>query len=88
MAPDSEGSYKNHGHHPLQTKRKRLLTEMVDTTFLIQFRTPNLGPKFVVADRAEVRGEHLLLLHSDGQLVTTFLLDNVKSWSEVSPEVV
>jgi hypothetical protein len=59
---------------------------MVDTTFLIQFRVPGLGAQSVIATRAEVRGEHLLLLHSNGQLAAAFMLENVKSWSEVSPD--
>lgn len=59
---------------------------MVDTTFLVQFRTPDLGAEPVVAARAEVRGEHLLLLHSNGQLAAAFMLENVKSWSEISAE--
>jgi hypothetical protein len=59
---------------------------MVDTTFLIQFKTPDLGAQPVIAARAEVRGEHLLLLHSNGQLAAAFMLENVKSWSEVPPE--
>lgn len=59
---------------------------MVDTTFLIQFRTPGLGAQSVIAARAEVRGEHLLLLRSNGQLAAVFMLDDVKNWSEVSAE--
>jgi hypothetical protein len=88
MAPQSEGGSKDHGDHPAQAGRKRLLIEMGDTTFQIKFRNSNLDAQFVVAARAEVRGEHLLLLHSDGQLVAAFMLDNVKSWTEVSPEVI
>jgi hypothetical protein len=72
---------------PSQTDQRELI-EMFDTTFLIQFRTPNLDAQFVVAARAEVRGEHLLLLHSDGQLAAVFMLDSVKSWTAVSPEVI
>lgn len=60
-----------------------LLIEMVDTTFLVQFRAPGLGAQSVIAARAEVRGEHLLLLRSNGQLAAAFMLENVKSWSEV-----
>jgi hypothetical protein len=59
---------------------------MVDTTFLIEFKTPDLDAQLVIAARAEVRGEHLLLLHSNSQLAAAFLLENVKTWSEVSPE--
>jgi hypothetical protein len=60
---------------------------MIDTTFLIEFHTPDLGAQSVIAARAEVRGEHLLLLNSTGQLAAVFMRENVKSWSEVSPEL-
>lgn len=59
---------------------------MVDTTFLIQFKIPELGTQPVIAARTEVRGEHLLLLNSNGQLAAAFLLENVKTWSEISSE--
>ena len=58
---------------------------MVDTTFLVHFKNPNLGTEPVFAARAEVRGEHLLLLQSNGQLAAAFMLENIKSWSEASP---
>ena len=60
---------------------------MVDTIFLIEFRTPDAGSQSVFAARAEVRGEHLLLLNSNDQLAAVFMLENVKSWSEISSEV-
>jgi hypothetical protein len=86
--PD-EGPSTNGGKGTLVTAPlKRLLIEMVDTTFLIEFRTPNLGAQCVLAARAEVRGEHLLLLNSSGQLAAVFMLENVKSWSEVSSELI
>jgi hypothetical protein len=55
---------------------------MVDTTFLVEFRTPDAGTQCVLASHVEVRGEHLLLLDSNGQLAAVFMLENVKSWSE------
>jgi hypothetical protein len=55
---------------------------MVDTKFLIEFHTPDLGALCVFASHVEVRGDHLLLLNSDGQLAEVFMLENVKSWSE------
>ena len=60
---------------------------MVETTYLVEFRTPDLGAQCVVAAQAEVRGEHLLFLNSDGQLAAVFMLENIKSWSEISPGV-
>ena len=74
--------------HPRRHSRKRLLIEMVDTTFIIQFKAPDLGAQPVIAARAEVRGEHLLLLNSNGQLAAAFMLENVMSWSEVSSEAI
>jgi hypothetical protein len=60
------------------------MVKMTDTTFLIEFRTPDLGARSVIASRVEVRGEHLLLFNSEGQLAEAFMLENVKSWSELS----
>jgi hypothetical protein len=60
---------------------------MPDTMFLIEFRAPDLGALCLTAARAEVRGNHLLLLNSGGQLAEAFMLEYVKSWSEVSQEV-
>ena len=47
---------------------------MVDTTFLVEFRTPDVGAQCVIASHVEVRGEHLLLLDSSGQLAAVFML--------------
>ncbi len=60
---------------------------MSDITYLVEFRTPDLGAECVTASQVEVRGEHLLLLDSDGRLAAVYMLENVKSWSEVPPEV-
>jgi hypothetical protein len=37
----------------------------------------------VLAVRAEIQGEHLVLLNSEGKLAAIFLLEVVESWSEV-----
>jgi hypothetical protein len=55
---------------------------MADTTFLVEFRIPDVGAQCVIASHVEVRGEHLLLLDSNGELAAVFMLENVKSWSE------
>jgi hypothetical protein len=44
---------------------ERIDIEMVDTTFLVQFKIPDLGTQPVMAAWAEVKGEHLLLLHCE-----------------------
>jgi hypothetical protein len=57
---------------------------MADKTFLIRFKSATyLSPQPVLADRAEIRGEHLVLLDSNGKLLALFLLDVVESCSEV-----
>ncbi len=57
---------------------------MTNKTFLIQFKSAIfLSPQPVLAERAEIRGEHLVLLDSKGKLTALFLLDIVESWSEV-----
>jgi hypothetical protein len=57
---------------------------MADKTFLIRFKWATyLSPRPVLAARAEVRGEHLILLNSENKLAALFLLEIVDSWSEV-----
>jgi hypothetical protein len=56
---------------------------MAEKIYLIRFKPPNLETATVVAARAEIQGEHLVLLNSDGELAALFMLDVVESWSEV-----
>jgi hypothetical protein len=57
---------------------------MGDKTFLIRFKlATRLSPRPVLAVRAEVQGEHLILLNSQNELAALFLLEIVDSWSEV-----
>jgi hypothetical protein len=57
---------------------------MVDKTFLIRFKLATyLSPRPVLAAKAEVQGEHLILLNSQNRLAAMFLLELVDSWSEV-----
>jgi hypothetical protein len=57
---------------------------VTDKTFLVRFKLATyLSPRPVLAARAEIRGEHLALLNSEGKLAALFLLEVVESWSEV-----
>jgi hypothetical protein len=40
----------------------------------------------VIAANAEIHGEHLVFLRSDGSLAALFVLEVVGSWSEVDPQ--
>jgi hypothetical protein len=63
--------------------QSHLISQMADKIYLLRFRPPILGTVTVVAARAEIQGEHLVLLNSDGELAALYLLDLVESWSEV-----
>ena len=50
--------------------------------YLIRFKGSELICHDVIAARAEIHGEHLVFLRSDGKLATLFLLEIVENWSE------
>jgi hypothetical protein len=55
---------------------------MPDKTYLILFKKTDLHSHFVIAANAEIHGEHLVLLRSDGSFISLFLLEIVESWSK------
>ncbi len=56
---------------------------MSNKTYLIRFKPPEIGFGLVTAARAEIHGEHLVLLREDGSLCALFVLEIVESWSEL-----
>jgi hypothetical protein len=58
---------------------------MTEKKFLIRFKPLDLSPHVVIAANAEIHGEHLVFLRSDGCLAALFVLEVVESWSEVDP---
>ncbi len=67
-------------------ERRGLIGEwrVTDKTFLVRFKWATyLSPRPVLAARAEIIGEHLVLLNSEGKLAAIFLLEIVESWAEV-----
>ena len=54
--------------------------ELADETYLVRFKPPQMGVQLVAASRAEIQGDHIALLNSNGQLVALLLLDIVESW--------
>jgi hypothetical protein len=57
---------------------------MTDKTYLVRFKSPELGNQLVIAQRAEIYDEHLVFLNSKGELAALFLLEIVESCSEHS----
>ena len=57
---------------------------MSDKTYLLQLRAPELSIRTITAAKAEIHGEHLVLLNSEGQLAGLCVLDVVESWNEIA----
>ncbi len=57
---------------------------MADKTYLIRFKPPEISTQVVVAESAQIYGEHLVLVNSKGKLAGLFLLEIVDDWSELS----
>jgi hypothetical protein len=58
---------------------------MTDKTFLVRLKQADLHSHLVIAANAEIHGEHLVFLRSDGSLAALFVLEVIQSWSEVDP---
>jgi hypothetical protein len=52
---------------------------MPDKTHLIRFKPSDLSCHVVIAANAEIHGEHLVFLRSDGSLAALFVLEVVES---------
>jgi hypothetical protein len=55
---------------------------MRDKRFVVHLRVPLPGAYVLTAASAEVVGEHLVVMNSEGKLLFLFLLEIVESWSE------
>jgi hypothetical protein len=56
---------------------------MADRTYIVRFKQPEGSAEIFVASSAEIHGDHIVLLNSNGQLAALFLLEFVESWNEV-----
>jgi hypothetical protein len=55
---------------------------VADKTYLVRFKLPELRCEPVIAELAEIYGEHLVFVNSAGDPIA-LLLEIVESWSEV-----
>jgi hypothetical protein len=55
---------------------------MTDKTYLVRLKPRELGLHVVIVASAEIHGEHIVLLNSDGKLAALFLLEIVETWTE------
>jgi hypothetical protein len=57
--------------------------KMGSKTYLVRFKNPAISTQPVVASRAEIRGDHIVMLDSEDRLVALFWMSIVESWSEI-----
>jgi hypothetical protein len=56
---------------------------MTDKTFLVQLKPRELSIQPVIAMRAQIHADHIVLLDSSGKLAALFLMEVVESWTEL-----
>jgi hypothetical protein len=56
---------------------------MADRTYIVRFKQPEGGAQVFAASSAEIHGDHIVLLNSNGQLAALLLLEFVECWNEV-----
>ncbi len=56
---------------------------MADKTFIVRFKARELSTQFVIAAKAEIHADHMVLLNPTGKLAALFLLEVVESWTEL-----
>jgi hypothetical protein len=56
---------------------------MADRTYIVRFKQPEGSAEIFVASSAEIHGDHIVLVNSNGQLAALLLLEFVESWIEV-----
>jgi hypothetical protein len=55
---------------------------MTNKTYLVRLKPRELGLHVAVAASAEIHGEHIVLLNSEGKLAALFLLEIVETCTE------
>jgi hypothetical protein len=56
---------------------------MADKTYFFRFKPPETGTQLVVAESAQIYGDHLVFLNAEGELAALFLREIVESWTEL-----
>jgi hypothetical protein len=54
---------------------------MAEQTYLVEFKPPSQAIQQVIAVTAEIHGDHLVFLNSEGKLAALFLMEMVESWT-------
>ena len=59
-----------------------MVSKMADKTYLVRLKPPQRDVYWVIAERVEIHGEHLVFLNAQGKLLVLILLEIVESWTE------
>jgi len=51
--------------------------------YIVRFKNPNISTQPVIACRAEIQGDHVVMHDAEGRLVALFWMAIVESWSEI-----
>jgi hypothetical protein len=51
--------------------------------YIVRFKNPNISTQPVIASRAEIQGDHVVMHDAEGRLVALFWMAIVESWSEI-----
>jgi hypothetical protein len=57
--------------------------QLANKTYIVRFKNPALSTQPVVASRAAIQGDHIVMHDSEGGLVALFWMAIVESWSEI-----
>lgn len=56
--------------------------QSTDKTYIVRFKNRSISTQPVVASRAAIQGDHIVMHDSEGRLVALFWMAIVESWSE------
>jgi hypothetical protein len=59
-----------------------MASKMANKTYLVRLKPPQRHAYYVIAERVEIHGEHLVFLDAQGKLLVLVLLEIVESWTE------
>ncbi len=52
-------------------------------TYIVRFKNPAISTQPVIACRAEIQGDHVVMHDAEGRLVALFWMSIVESWTEI-----
>jgi hypothetical protein len=56
---------------------------LANKTYIVRFKNPAISTQPVVASRAEIQGDPIVMHDAQGRLVALFWMAIVESWSEI-----